>query len=121
MIDQFDCQALQTIQYALGGPTPEHPVHASRSGQDSYVSKAAPWLVGELPQAHASESGLSLNARQDYCVSMGKAMVARLMLLQPLDTYFFRLALISFVNPENRKEIIALDAYINTKLGWSLI
>jgi len=51
--------------------------------------RAAPWLVGELPQVHASESGLSLNARQDYCVPMGEAMVARLMLLQPLDTYFF--------------------------------
>ena len=51
--------------------------------------RAVPWLVGELPQIHASESGLSLNARQDYCVPMGKAMVARLMLLQPLDTYFF--------------------------------
>ena len=40
--------------------------------------RAAPWVVGELPQIHASESGLSLNARQDYCVPMGKAMVARL-------------------------------------------
>ena len=78
-------------------------------------------MVGELPQIHASESGLSLNARQDYCVPMGKAMVARLMLLQPLDTYFFRLALIPFVKPENRKGIIALDADINTKLGWLLI
>ena len=51
--------------------------------------RAAPWVVGGLPQVHASESGLSFNARQDYCVPMGEAMVARLILLQPLEHIFF--------------------------------
>jgi len=28
-------------------PTPEHPAPASRSGQDSYVSRADPWVDRE--------------------------------------------------------------------------
>ena len=51
--------------------------------------RAAHWVGWGLPQVHASESGLSLNARQDYCVPMGEAMVARLILLQPLEHIFF--------------------------------
>ena len=41
--------AHRSILYAETGekvlvPTPEHPAPASRSGQDSYVSRAAPWV-----------------------------------------------------------------------------
>ena len=52
----------------LPGPIPEHPAPASRSGQDSHVSRAAPWVgwgaISENPFAKSRST-------QDSCVSKG--------------------------------------------------
>ena len=58
------------------GPIPKHPAPASRSGQDSYVSKGGP-LGGlrSLRPGSTTGSGLSLMLGQDCCELMGRGLV----------------------------------------------